>query len=331
MRPDFIPREVFREYLSGSVLNKYVRVGGIQANSYIARCDREGHPLPSKMREGSRVYRLLDIVARARADCVAISPPESKKIDEARELERFRAEFGKLQFQSLWNVGTETKATAETAQDRPEAKRVQSASPFQPLRDEKAAVYKVDGVSVDVTDLLNTDFEILDVVSDALVKLSIHLGKASGDARALHLTRVVSRVMDIHSERVLALHARLADAATRADPEPVSNVEPEIAEQCNRLNRLRDRAEVNDYVALHTGGQDNFSAMALTDLHKIIPSDKWHELQIRLRALHMLTPGNVTKAARWVARGLDVRHAAAKIQVDSEIYAAENRSNGLGD
>lgn len=326
MRPDFLPREVFREYLSGSVLNKYVRVGGIQANSYIARCDREGRPLPSKMRDGSRVYRLLDIVARARADCLAISPPETKKIDEARELERFRAEFGKLQFQSLWNVGTETKATAEAAQDRQEAKRVQSASPFQPLRDEKAAVYKVDGVSVDVTDLLNTDFEILDVLSDAMARLPVHFANASAAARAMHLSRVLTRVMDLQADRVLKLHGRLSNAAGIIEPAASPNVKPEIVEQCNRLNRLRDYAETNDYIALHTGGQDNFSAMSIPDLQEIIPPDKWQELQIRLRARQMLTPANVTKAARWVARGLEVRHAAVKIQVDNEVYATDSRS-----
>lgn len=326
MRPDFIPREVFREYLSGSVLNKYVRVGGIQPNSYIARCDREKRPLPSKMRDGSRVYRLLDIVARARADGLTISPPEPKKIDEARELERFRAEFGKLQFQSLWNVGTETKATAQNVQDRKEAKRALSASPFQPLRDEKAAIYKVDGVSVDVTDLLNTDFEILDVLSDAMARLPIHFANASAAVRAMHLSRVLTRVMDIQTDRVLKLHSRLSDAAGITEAVSAPNVKPEIVEQCNRLNRLRNHAATNDYISLHTGGQDNFSGMNIAELQEILPPEKWQELQIRLRARLMLTPANVTKAARWVARGLDVRHAAAKIQVDNEVYAADSRS-----
>ncbi len=326
MRPDFIPREVFREYLSGSVLNKYVRVGGILPNSYIVRCEREGRPLPSKMRDGSRVYRLLDIAARAHADCLPISPPEPKRIDEARELERFRAEFGKLQFQSLWNIGTETKATAEDTQDRPEASRAQSSSPFQPLRDQKAAVYKVDGVSVDVTDLLNTDFEVLDVLSDAMARLPIHFANATGAARAMHLSRVLTRVMDLQADRVLKLHSRLSDATGPTETDTAPNVKPEIVEQCNRLNRLRNHAETNDYIALHTGGQDNFSAMNIADLQEIIPPEKWQELQIRLRARQMLTPANVTKAARWVARGLDVRHAAAKIQVDNEVYAANSRT-----
>lgn len=75
MRPDFIPQEQFRAYLSGNELNKCARVGGIFVTSYVARCEREGRPLPHKMRHGCKRWRLLDVVARARADCLPVEPP----------------------------------------------------------------------------------------------------------------------------------------------------------------------------------------------------------------------------------------------------------------
>jgi len=323
MRPDFIPREVFRAYMVGTALNRYVRVGGIQPYSYIVRSEREGRPLPSKMKDGSRVYRLLDVVARARADCLEVSPPEPKKTAESDELNALRAECIQLKTE----LSAERSAAAEHAANRSDATTpAGGVSPFQPLRDQKAAVYRVDGVSVDVTDLLNTDFALLDMMSDALARLPVHLTNASAEARAMHLSRLLTRLMDMQTDRVLALHTRLSEGESHVAAAPAPNVKPEIAEQCNRINRLRDRAETNDYIALHTGGQDNFSALNIAELHRIIPPDRWQELQIRLRARKMLTPINVTKAARWVARGLDVRHAAAKVQVDNETYSADGRN-----
>jgi hypothetical protein len=88
---------------------------------------------------------------------------------------------------------------------------------------------------------------------------------------------------------------------------------------------LGGRVEKNDYVTLYTGGQDDFSAMSISELQEIIHPDKWFEMQIRLRASAMLLSTNLLKVARWVARGLDVRHAINKIQVDNEIYATNSR------
>lgn len=326
MRPNFIPREVFRAYMAGTVLNKYLRVGGIQAYSYIVRSEREGRPLPYKMRSGSRIYRLLDVVARARAEALELAPPKPKKDETTIELEALRVEYAKLQMElhDLREAGNAVPLSSPA--DKNNIKAATGISPFQPLRNDKAAIYMVDGVSVDVTDLLNTDFDVLDVMSNAMTRLSIHLNGISAEARTLHLSRVFTRVMDLLSDRVLALNTRLTDAYSIKEPPPGPDIKPEIAEQCNRLNRLGDQAATNDYIALHTGGHDNFSAMNLLDLNKIIPSDKWQELQIRLRARQMLTPANVTKVARWVARGLNVSHAVVKIQVDNEVYATDGRN-----
>lgn len=189
-------------------------------------------------------------------------------------------------------------------------------------RVEKAAVYRIDGVSVDVTDLLNIDFELLDMLHDAMVHLSTRLSRAAGEERASYLSNVLTAVADIQTDRVLRFSERLAQTDDDSALMEVSpNVKPSIAEQCKRLNRLRDGAEKIDYVSLHTGGQDDFSAMALGELHGLIRPDLWLEMQIRLRASAMLSPSTVIKVARWVARGLMVRHAIIKVQIDTELYA----------
>ena len=78
-RPDFIPTEVFRQYLSTTQLNKYFRVGDMQAGSYVARCARLGNPIKAKNRLLAR-YRPIDVIARARAEAREITRTEEDKI-----------------------------------------------------------------------------------------------------------------------------------------------------------------------------------------------------------------------------------------------------------
>lgn len=191
-------------------------------------------------------------------------------------------------------------------------------------RAEKAAIYQVDGVSVDVTDLLNIDFEVLDLASDAIAHVSTTMARSSGEDRAKYLSEILIGILDRQSDRVLELSVRLGEADT-SETMPANNIKPNIAALCTRLNRLGGRAEKNDYITLYTGGQDDFSAMSIAELQEIIHPDKWFEMQIRLRASAMLLSTNVVKVARWVARGLDVRHAINKIQVDNEVYATNGR------
>ena len=79
VRPEFIPAEVFRQYLSTTQLNKYFRVGDMQAGSYVARCARLGKPIKAKNRLLAR-YRPIDVIARARAEAREITRTEEDKI-----------------------------------------------------------------------------------------------------------------------------------------------------------------------------------------------------------------------------------------------------------
>lgn len=75
MRPDFIPREAFRAWLKPKELNKHAMIDGILAASYAGRFERLGQPFQS--RDGR--FRLIDIVARARAHCHSVTPPPDGK------------------------------------------------------------------------------------------------------------------------------------------------------------------------------------------------------------------------------------------------------------
>ena len=79
VRPDFIPTEVFRQYLSPTKLNQYFRVGDMQAGSYVARCARIGRPIKAEHRLLTR-YRPIDVIARARAEALEISRTEVDKV-----------------------------------------------------------------------------------------------------------------------------------------------------------------------------------------------------------------------------------------------------------
>jgi hypothetical protein len=79
VRPEFIPAEVFRQYLSTTKLNQYFRVGDMQAGSYVARCARIGRPIKAQHRLLTR-YRPIDVIARARAEALEVSRTEVDKV-----------------------------------------------------------------------------------------------------------------------------------------------------------------------------------------------------------------------------------------------------------
>lgn len=65
MRPEFIARGVFEEWLKPKELSKYPMIDGILAASYVSRCERLGQPFQSRIGHFSQI----GIVARARAHC----------------------------------------------------------------------------------------------------------------------------------------------------------------------------------------------------------------------------------------------------------------------
>lgn len=81
-RPDFIPAENFREWMPATRTSEYLRVGGVQGAGFIARCARDGRPVRSRTFSGNVRYRLLDIVARGRADLLDIEPPIDASLKE---------------------------------------------------------------------------------------------------------------------------------------------------------------------------------------------------------------------------------------------------------
>lgn len=76
-RPEFIPREIFRQWLGKSRLNKLLEIDGISASGYINRWANKGKPIKSRQ----NLYRPIDLVARARAKMHAVCPP---KLERAR-------------------------------------------------------------------------------------------------------------------------------------------------------------------------------------------------------------------------------------------------------
>ena len=98
MRPDFIPSDVFRAYLTGGQINKWVRIGGIMAYSFLQKCEQKGRPIKHVMNKGSKHWRLLDVVARARADGLLVEAPVELQIN--KEMDRL-ARTNKELFEQL--------------------------------------------------------------------------------------------------------------------------------------------------------------------------------------------------------------------------------------
>jgi len=71
--PSYVPKEHRRSWVSLGTMNKWFTVGGLQALSYIAKAERSGNPIRHSIHNGSKFYRALDVIARARAECMEIN------------------------------------------------------------------------------------------------------------------------------------------------------------------------------------------------------------------------------------------------------------------
>ncbi len=106
-RPEFIPTEVFRQYMSPTQLNKYFMVGDIQTSSYVFRCARLGKPIKAKHRILAR-YRPIDVIARARAEALEITRTAADKIVYTHAMYSSEVEKLKLEIAKLENRKTRT-------------------------------------------------------------------------------------------------------------------------------------------------------------------------------------------------------------------------------
>lgn len=91
-RPDFIPADVFRAWLKPQYLNRYAIVGGIQPASFVSREEKLGRPIRSIGAPAQ--YRLIDVVARAKAKCLSIEPIEAVRLEKS--LDELRTEEAAL-------------------------------------------------------------------------------------------------------------------------------------------------------------------------------------------------------------------------------------------
>jgi len=79
-RPEYIPREDFREWASAGQNSKLYSIGGKPASSFIAMCSHNKNPVRSMQREKKgygyvKLYRPLDVIAKAKAMCLEVGPP----------------------------------------------------------------------------------------------------------------------------------------------------------------------------------------------------------------------------------------------------------------
>ena len=72
--PEWIPKESRRAWLTSSDLNKLLTVDGISCAGYIQRQERLGKLIKHKIYNVGKRYRILDVIARARAEAVSIGP-----------------------------------------------------------------------------------------------------------------------------------------------------------------------------------------------------------------------------------------------------------------
>jgi hypothetical protein len=72
--PSGIPKEHRRSWVTTGTINKWFKVGGLQAASYIAKVEKLGSPIKHRVHNGSKCYRALDVIARARAECLEVKP-----------------------------------------------------------------------------------------------------------------------------------------------------------------------------------------------------------------------------------------------------------------
>lgn len=117
------------------------------------------------------------------------------------------------------------------------------------------AHYRLASASVDVTDLLNSDFGLVDLIEGAIA----HLGIASTAQPAQDLLgyaeQVLTLLLDLQSDKVLEIMARLSSAVSEQGA-PIQEVsvlaasgvhttgtEPSLHTACAELNRLKTQAQ----------------------------------------------------------------------------------------
>ncbi|MCE3606370.1 hypothetical protein LXA47_22590 [Massilia sp. P8910] len=178
------------------------------------------------------------------------------------------------------------------------------------------ALYRISTVSVDVTDLLNVDFELLELIDHAVAHLAGLPVSTAMEEKASYAQWTLTAVLELQLDRVFALTQRLGEcrAAPARDAELVTG--GTTAHLCEVINRMGRRAQPSDYARLKPGGRDVFSSMNLERLVNLIPNAVWVETQVRLRAVSLLIPKYETQVARWLARGLNVYHAIEKVKWD---------------
>ncbi len=123
MRPEFIPRDAFRAYYSIGGLGDVMSIAQAEPANYIRRRAAAGRPIRSVKDTSTRVrggmltlYRPIDVVAAARADCMTVDPPERARLAgeiarlryELKQLVEQRAAFGSMQPHSMHYLNQES-------------------------------------------------------------------------------------------------------------------------------------------------------------------------------------------------------------------------------
>ena len=89
--PNFIPQEIVRQYLSPNILSKYAMIDKITIASFIARLERTGKPIKTKVKNR---YRMLDVLVRAKVDGILVEPVEKQKLlVEIKEMQSIHKEL----------------------------------------------------------------------------------------------------------------------------------------------------------------------------------------------------------------------------------------------
>jgi len=102
--PSGVPEDQRRAWIRPAIMNKWFKVDGIQPTSYISRAERQNKPIRYKRQKhgvredciiGPKVYRVLDLVARARGEGKKIEPADElyhERAMDALTLKRYRIE-----------------------------------------------------------------------------------------------------------------------------------------------------------------------------------------------------------------------------------------------
>ena len=95
MRPNFIQRDIFRAYITPTVMNKHIRVDGILAASYISKMGKSSRPIKCYEQHGVRLWRIIDVVARANAEGHDVTP--SRLVELRMDVEFLEARKSQLE------------------------------------------------------------------------------------------------------------------------------------------------------------------------------------------------------------------------------------------